>query len=165
MLATAIARKPIRISVDTVQLYTALVEQAILYPQFQGIPITIPPGASVQVQVPSPSGQYQFAVEFRLAVSADHSLAYEISIDNGKYTFSDVDVVQANYASPVNFFSLGAIVPVKRIFQITLTNTGMSTLNINYVLASGTIIGDVWDTIEAAFFGSVTDILVSGPGH
>jgi hypothetical protein len=148
------------ISIDYIQFWTSLVWNGILEPFSQVYYMYVPPNTTISWTVNMPPNKVSIVTEENIVVSPDHALSTQIYMD-GKLIFKDDDMVQARYATPLNFFNLGAIYPAKRYMQFTVQNKSSTDTAYWSVWSKGGIIEyTYYDKFFTKFFDIISKALL-----
>ena len=158
------------ISIDSLQLYTALVTTRTIQPASSVTNGYIPPNTTLTVVTPVPANTVQIVDQLTLTVEQDHAFSLLIDWDNGYYTYTDNDVVQGSYITPIEFATnLGTFVPLRQRWKLQLTNKTDTYQYFAGVSFSANFPASVWDALEANFFAQIAKAipgLVAGvPGQ
>ena len=146
----------IRLAVNYFELFTTLIHQGLMEPKVVGYLFPIAPSATYTIDVTVPKNKISISAEWRLLVDTDHALSMDVYIDD-KLIMHDADVVQANYAYPINFFRLGAIIPVQKSIRIVLTNNTTSIVNVNLWETYGELDREVFTSVLRKYFETVME--------
>jgi hypothetical protein len=161
-LATQIAKKFLdivgrtRLSVDTVQLFTALLVRQIGKGVWVTAPTFVPPLTTLKVVNVVPQDQVHALFEVRITAEQDHAIAYSLVIDGGKYVITDPDVVMARYTAPIDFIThIGALIAGERTFEFTIQNYTQTTQYFSVAYAEGIMERPFWDALYNKFYGVI----------
>jgi hypothetical protein len=151
-LVRAIGRT--RLSINFVELFTALIFMGKMEAKMISTPIPIPPLATVTITFKVPLDKVVACPEMRVSFDRDRALQIFASIDN-KTIIEDYDAVMDNYRDPANFFRLGAILPAKDNSTIVIKNKTNYTVNLNYMRMCGFVDKPIFTAIIEKYFRTV----------
>jgi len=102
--------------------------------------------------------QYNFeaiVTEERIVVGSDHAFSLQV-ITDGKTKWTDPDVVQARYAIPLNYASLGQNFNAQNTIQHIVQNTGGTDVYFSVTLIGVTMPIDWWTHFVKVYMDSIT---------
>ena len=146
----------VRLSINFLELFTTLIFTGKMEPHVEGLAIPVPPNYTLTIYIAIPPNKISISAEWRLTVDTDHALSLEVYVDDKK-VFSDSDVVQQNYARPINFFQIGSLLPAKRNIIIKLMNKTSSTVNVNLWEAYGRVDDMTFENIMKRYFDVILE--------
>jgi len=146
----------VRLSVNFLELFTTLIHQGLMEPKSVGYLFPIAPSATYTIDITVPKNKISISAEWRLFVDTDHALSMNVYIDD-KLVMHDADVVQANYSHPVNFFRIGAIIPVQRSVKVVLTNGTADMVNVNLWETYGELDRKVFTGVLKKYFDTLME--------
>jgi hypothetical protein len=143
-----------RLSINFVELFTALIFMGKMDAKMVSTPIPIPPTATVTITFKVPLDKVVACPEMRVSFDRDRALQIFASIDN-KTIIEDYDAVMDNYREPANFFRLGAILPAKDNATIVFRNKTNQTVNVNYMRMCGFVDKPLFTAVIEKYFRTV----------
>jgi hypothetical protein len=143
-----------RLSINFVELFTALIFMGKMEAKMMSTPIPIPPLATVTITFKVALDKVVACPEIRLYFDRDRALQIFASIDN-KVIIEDYDAVMDNYREPANFFRLGAILPAKDNATIAFKNKTNQLVNVNYMRMCGFADKPLFTAVIEKYFRTV----------
>ena len=110
----------------------------------------VPANSTVSINQTVPIGYLTIINEERIAIGQDHSLQMLVVIDDKEVLF-DPDLVQARYATPLNYIQGGSFYPIRKSFNVTLVNKTSKARYFSSLQSGAKIAVSDWDTIVAPF--------------
>ena len=143
-----------RLSINFVELFTALIFTGKMEAKMISTLIPIPPNTTVTITSKIPLDKVVACPEIRLSFDRDHALQIFASIDN-RTIIEDYDAVMDNYRESANFFRLGAILPAKDNFTLAIRNKTNQLVNVNYMRMCGFVDKPLFTAIIEKYFRTV----------
>jgi hypothetical protein len=144
----------IRLSVNSLELFTTLIFTGKMTPRAVSSTFPVPPYGTLTLDIPVPKDKVAINAEWRMLVDRDHALQLYVYID-GKPIMMDYDVVQALYNDPISFFRIGAVIPVKEKVTIVLKNKTTDWVNVTVMEIYGEIDYKLFDALLNRYFNTV----------
>jgi hypothetical protein len=130
-IAEAIWRRlgRIRVSIDYVIFIQALFDLGIARPAVSSRYVNLAPNSTVEFVESVPPGYVAVLGETRFSVDPDHAIALYVyiklpSVPEEILAFYDDDMVKAKYSSPLNYLTIGTLLPSERGRFIVVNKTG-----------------------------------------
>jgi len=143
-----------RLSVNFVELFTALIFTGRMEAKMVSTPIPIPPRATITITHKVPLDKVVLCPELRLSFDRDRALQIFIGIDN-KLVVEDYDAVMDNYREPTNLFQLGALLPIKDNITVVIRNKTDQLVNMNYTRVCGFADKTIFTAVMERYFRTV----------
>jgi hypothetical protein len=143
-----------RLSVNFVELFTTLIFMGKMDAKMASTTLPIPPRATVAITFKVPLDKVVVCPEIRLSFDRDRALQIFASIDN-KVIIEDYDAIMDKYRQPVNFFWLGAVLPIKDSHTVVVRNRTDSIVNLSHTRMCGFIDKHIFTAVIEKYFKTV----------
>jgi hypothetical protein len=143
-----------RLSVNFVELFTALIFMGRMEARMVSTLIPIPPRATITITYKVPLDKVVLCPELGLSFDRDRALQIFVSIDN-KLVIEDYDAVMDNYRVPTNLFQLGALLPIKDNITVVIKNRTNQLVNLNHRRVCGFVDKTIFTTVMERYFRTV----------
>jgi len=144
----------VRLSVNFLELTTALIFNGLAEGKTLGQPYTVAAGSILTVDYAVSKNKVIVPTTWRLVVDTDHALSAKIFMDD-RPVFQDTDIVQANYAYPYTFYDMGGTTPVTRYLRFIVTNKTTSDVNLNIVISYVEADRKIFEDVLRKYFETV----------
>ncbi len=148
------------LSVNWLEIFTALIFTKKMRYYDNTYKIPIPPMTTITILSTVDPDIISLVSEERYVVDTDGALTITVWVDDEKRGYNQ-SVMQQTYATPTDWFKLGALTPIEKYMKVEIKNNTSNLVNIWVTTRYGRLPKKTFEAIIKAHFEEITKAIES----